>query len=90
MAKTKCIYCDNPEYLEGERVLSMGLKVTKTIMEYSAKALGHLHGVHGGGFAGKALFMAELSALEKLHGVGTYHFICPKCGQGFVKQVPTK
>lgn len=90
MAKTKCIYCDNPEYLEGERVLSMGLKVTKAIMEYTANTLGHLYGFHGGKLAGKALFMAELSALEKLHGVGTYYFFCSKCRQDFVKQIPTK
>jgi predicted nucleic-acid-binding Zn-ribbon protein len=90
MARTKCIYCDNPQYLEGERVMNMGMKVSKKIMELSANALGLLHGVHGGGAVGKALFLAEITAFEKLHGVGTYHFYCPKCNQDFVKQVPTK
>ena len=90
MAKTKCIYCDNPILLEGERVLSKGMKVSKKIIECSVKTLGLMHGIYGGGYAGRALFYAELTALEKLHGVGIYHFYCPKCEQEFVKEVPTK
>lgn len=90
MVKTNCIYCDNLEPLEGERVLNKGLKVSKKVIELSSELLGLLHGVRGGGYAGKALFYAEITAFEKLHGVGVYHFYCPKCNQDFIKQVPTK
>lgn len=90
MVKTRCIYCENLNLLEGERVVGKGLKISQKLMELTVGALGSLHGVYGGRIAGKALFYAEITAFEKLHGVGVYHFYCPECKQDFVKEVPTK